>query len=127
MWAFEYDELQQTLAKNQPALEWLRAHLNYPMATFAGAVLAPNIPGAGVDGEGEGTLLLTEVGEGAFVVNSGVFWFIPNFWRGLTDCILSVSGTLTIQLSDPKQILLSVYPPDSSLLMVEMRSRDLTN
>jgi hypothetical protein len=123
MWRFEYDELQQTLANNQPALEWLKAHLDYPMATFAGAVLAPNIPGADVDGEGK--LLLTEVGEGAFVVNSGVFWFIPNFWRGLTDCILTVSGTLNIQLSDPKQILLSVYPPDSSMLMVELRSRDL--
>ena len=125
MWAFEHEELKQTLARNQPALEWLQAHLNYPMAIFKGAVLAPNIPGADVDGEGK--LLLTEVGEGAFVTDSGVLWFIPDFWRGLIDCIITDWGTLTIQFSDPTSILLSIYPPDSDLLMIELRSRRLIN
>ena len=125
MWKFEFDELAQTLASNRPALEWLTTHSNYAMAVLDGSVLAPNIPGA--DADGAGKLLLTDVGEGAFVVDSGVLWFIPDFWHSLTAVLMTKSGDLTIQLTDPAKILLTIHQPDSLTLLNELQSRYLVD
>jgi len=119
----DHATLAQTLSRNQPALQWLARLAETRIACLPGSVEVGNLPVPGVSGAGQ--LVVTASGESAFVVDSGVHWHIPNLWDGVDQVLLGESGDLTIHLTDPASILITIRAPDGTALLEALQSGGL--
>ena len=102
---------------------WLVERRGEALFSASGSVLALHVPSAQASGPGH--LVLDRRGDAAFVTEPGVCWEIPQLSRVVDQIFESESGDLTVFVSEPIGLQITVSASDSRSLLAVLNDSSL--